>query len=321
MDKTIALVLGAGASAWLEFPLGGTLRNRILNLVDHERFSFAVNTGLYSFGEHELKIFINEFKKSQMNSIDSFLARRREYTDIGKAAIAAILLEAESQNDLFSHESKDNWYRYLLNRLSSETWNELDFSQLKIVTFNYDRSLEFYLKGSLQHAYGKTIEEVEEKLSQLEIIHVYGSLGSAFKTDQDFLTYGAKLESEIVLKSSKNLRVIPEGRDSDPVLNQARELLTQADAIAFLGFGFDSINIKRLDAEKTCCRQISLNGNRFERYIAATTMGLKASEILKIANLLQALLDHGPTLPPTGFESSTCLNLLRETLILDKILD
>lgn len=127
MDKTIALVLGAGASAWLEFPLGSTLRSRILDLVDHERFSFAVNSGLYSFGEHELKIFINEFKKSQMNSIDSFLARRREYTEIGKAAIAAILLEAESQNDLFSHESKDNWYRYLLNRLSSETWDELDF--------------------------------------------------------------------------------------------------------------------------------------------------------------------------------------------------
>ncbi len=50
-------------------------------------------------------------------------------------------------------DNHDNWYRYLLNDIISGCENNpsnINNNKLKIVTFNYDMSLDFYLYEKIQ---------------------------------------------------------------------------------------------------------------------------------------------------------------------------
>jgi hypothetical protein len=101
MTKT--LVLGAGSSTLMGYPTGGELRAEIIGLIAPEKLELTIAAGLKKHGD-ELYGFVDAFARSQMYSIDAFLARRPEYVDIGKRAIATCLLFRESEPRLFFSE-------------------------------------------------------------------------------------------------------------------------------------------------------------------------------------------------------------------------
>ena len=317
--KKITLVLGAGASHAMGYPVGAGLRSKILEVGNTDRQHFAITAGLY-FEEGLLQRFVDSFLRSQMFSIDAFLARRPEFSDIGKRSIAALLLEVEDELRLRSTESRDHWYRYFYNRFAAESWEHLDFSNISIVTFNYDRSLEKFLHEAIKESYGKSDAEAAVKLDSLKIVHVYGSLGSPVPGKKDHLTYGGPVTAAKVKVAANSLKVIPEGRDDDAALNSARDMLTGADRIAFMGFGFDEVNVARLHAKQTCTRRVAQSGGlNKNRTIVATCMGFTSAEAKKAFQLIgQEFESYEPLTPiPTGFYSGSCLDLLRETLILE----
>lgn len=317
--KNITLVLGAGASQAMGYPLGSGLRSKILNLGIVDRQSFAILAGLYH-EDGSLQRFVDSFRRSQMFSIDAFLARRPEFSEIGKRSIAALLLEVEDEQHLRNTEHRDHWYRYFYNKFAAETWEHLVFSNISITTFNYDRSLEKFLHESIKESYGKSDAEAAEKPDSLKIVHIYGSLGSPVPGKKDYLPYGGAITAQKVKIAADSLRIIPEGRDDDEVLNAAREMLTVADCIAFLGFGFDETNVARLHAEQTCKRRVALSdGDYKNRQIVATCKEFTSAEAMKAFRLIGQELEryHLPSMEPPGFYSSNCLDMLRETLILE----
>lgn len=318
-SKKITLVLGAGASHAMGYPLGSSLRSKILELGIPGRQVFAIPAGLY-FEDGLLLRFIDAFRRSQMTSIDAFLARRLEFLEIGKRSIAALLLEVEDEQRLINIEHQDHWYRYFFNRFAAENWEHLDFSNISIVTFNYDRSLEKFLHESIRESYGKSDVDAAAKLRTLKIIHIYGSLGSPISGDADYLPYGGAVTAEKVQAAASLLRVIPEGRDDDDTLNVARGMLSEADCIAFMGFGFDETNVARLHAKQTCRRKQPHPDFAYkDRQIVATCMGFTSAESTKAFHLIGQQVEgyHAPSTDPPGFHSIRCLDLLRETLILD----
>src|SRR3546814_11263058 len=105
-----------------------------------------------------------------MYSIHAFLGRRHEFEEVGKRCIASILLEREDPT-AFAKIKNEHWYDYLLNETTAESWDDLEFSDLSIITFNYDRSLETYLLEALKHGYGKNENEMASKLESLRIVH------------------------------------------------------------------------------------------------------------------------------------------------------
>lgn len=142
--KDTALVLGAGASFAYGYPLGSGLRGEILSLLGHELRDLTKNSGLtdsrsWPIPESDpLRTFIEAFRNSQMYSVDAFLARRPEFSDIGKKAIAALLIAKESRHRLLGNDSEDHWYQYLFNQIASESWggfgseaSEGDYLQLR----------------------------------------------------------------------------------------------------------------------------------------------------------------------------------------------
>lgn len=317
--KKITLVLGAGASHAMGYPVGAGLRSKILEIGNTDRQHFAITAGLY-FEEGLLQRFVDSFLRSQMFSIDAFLARRPEFSDVGKRAIAALLLEIEDELHLRRTESRDHWYRYFYNRFAAESWEHLDFSNISIVTFNYDRSLEKFLHEAIKESYGRTDAEAAAKLDSLNIVHIYGSLGSPVPGKKDHLIYGGPVTAAKVKVAANSLKVIPEGRDEDVALNIARKMLMEADCIAFMGFGFDETNVARLHAERTCKRRIAKSDGLYKnRTIVATCLGFTSAEAKKAFQLIGQELEgyQDPTAIPIGFYPNNCLDLLRETLILE----
>lgn len=309
MSKKITLLLGAGSSLSMGYPVGASLRSEIIQFANN-RYKTHICDSMAD--ERDLNLFVEQFKLSQMESIDAFLARRPNFSEIGKRAIAAILLDKENERLLHSSDHTDNWYRYFFNKITSDKWEKLDFSNISIVTFNYDRSLEFYLTNAMKASYGKSFDSCCDKLKELKIIHVYGTLGESHPRNTDYFYYGEKINRRRVDIAASKLKVIPEGRQDDETLNAARKELLSADRIGFLGFGFDSINLQRLDSKVTCSRivETELNGKKF-RTIHGTCVGMTDAEIHKASNMTIGASYEG------CFYKTGCLQMLRETLLID----
>lgn len=313
-SKTV-LVLGAGASHPYGFPLGTKLREDILHL-QTDWSELSTQTRLV---DHPLfNEFVAAFRQSRLSSIDAFLGLRSRFSEIGRMAISMLLLNYEiySRHRLVSQPQQD-WYDYLWNRLADGSWEELSFKNLSIVTFNYDRSLEFFLLSAMRGAYGVTQGEAEQKLESLKIVHAYGDLGSVFSADTRYIPYGDPVTSQNVRKAAELLKVIPESRDDGPTFLEARETLTQADAVCFLGFGFDKTNLRRLDSARTCGPAKPIGINESSRKVVASCLGRTIQEARASANAcsfrIQQMMGDGL---PSGFINGNCMDTLRQTLIL-----
>jgi hypothetical protein len=316
MSEYKVLVLGAGASKPFGFPVGEELRTAVIDTTPD-----SLHISPSERAEHSY--FKETFKKSEMYSIDAFLTCRPEFSTLGKRYIAEILLNYEKLA-----EPSGNWYQYIWNHFRTPTLTELDFSGLKIITFNYDRSLEFFLLNVIKHTYGKGEVDTLKQLSTLEIVHTYGSLGpvwdlSAMSTtaSEKIIPYGQTRLGGI---SANNISVIPDERaDSSVEFRRARELLLFAKGICFLGFGFDDTNLSRLNSKVTC---IAKGKNQTVSYpystrdVFASCLGLTPKECHRAFSATAQTAPVGRHIQldnhefiPHGFHGKDCLGTLRHT--------
>jgi hypothetical protein len=239
ITKPTTLILGAGASAPFGFPTGNELKEKVLSLAADDPL----------FGSYP-RIFVENFKaallKSGKTSVDAFLEHRPEFIQMGKTAIAMILIGCEEEAGLFV-QTKNSWYEYLFNQLAT-TFDDFDKNKLSILTFNYDRSLEHYFYTCLQNAYGKSVDECAKKLKSIPIVHLHGDLGELpylFGTSS-MRPYSIKLSDGTVSIASQRIRIIHEGIANEPQFALAQKILSESQYICFLGFGYHLLNIRRL---------------------------------------------------------------------------
>ncbi len=172
-------------------------------------------------------------------SVDAFLEHRPEFLDVEKIAIGRVLVPCERSDLLFEHASP-HLYDHVFRAMNAplRTFGE---NRLTVITFNYDRSFEQYLRQALRHTYSLSGASLQQLLDTVPVFHVYGSLGSL--TDR---IYDTQAENEHLLVASRALRVVHE-RGADPNdLIPARDALMDAERIAFLGFGYDQTNLARI---------------------------------------------------------------------------
>src|SRR5262249_27624056 len=174
MKRTV-FVLGAGSSAVYGFPIGQGLCQLVCEQL-HPQHQWGIDLrNCTKFTEREVTDFCSQLRMSAQPSVDAFLEHRPEFLNIGKAAMAVILIAQEAPDRLWSFEDA-NWMRYLFSRLNTpfESFHEIPVS---FITFNYDRSLEHFLCTALQNRYGKTEVECAAVLERIPIIHLHGRLG------------------------------------------------------------------------------------------------------------------------------------------------
>lgn len=245
------LILGAGASQPLGYPTGAELREHIINGLGIAPYLQALErTARQDYGNTSAEIetykrFKDRFKKSHVASIDAFLAEPENavFSTVGTAAIAAALLT-------FEHPERDpNWYADLFNAIRFRADNERRFP-LKVVSFNYDLSLEFFLFNAFMNTYGLSVEETRAMVREnVEFIHVYGDLGelSGLHSSADARSYGG--DSSLagpIFKASKRIHIIGRNEATRDGFTKAFQIIAEATFVVILGYGFDQLNNNNL---------------------------------------------------------------------------
>lgn len=245
IEKNVCLLLGAGASAHLGFPLGEELKHSIVeelgNMVNRDLSHHP--EGIRDSGE-DLEEFYERLKMGDWNSPDAFLEEYPQFMNTGKYLICLLLALKEQKSDF---NRSTGWYKHLINAIRVDDLDDLKHNNLSIVTFNYDRSIDHRLHGYVKaKSESRDREEAWHIVEEaFDIIHLHGTIG-------EYRAYEYGTTDEIH-ERSKDIKIISEveaEQREDGFVNEtfkkASELLNNADRVVALGFGFAKDNVDRL---------------------------------------------------------------------------
>jgi hypothetical protein len=121
-------------------------------------------------------------------------------------------------------------------------------NDLGIITFNYDRSLEFYWFEALMNRFGSKHEtKIKEMLAQMRIVHVYGRLGGVPWENGEISEYAPHARSAKEVRTlSEQIIVMSEQEKTSDLFDKAHNWLKCGTFIYFLGFGYHAMNLERL---------------------------------------------------------------------------
>jgi hypothetical protein len=253
IKRRTLFILGAGASIPYGFPSGAELRALLCDAagaIDSELSRLLF--GVLEINTRDTFEFAQTFLNSGQPSIDAFLARRGEFREIGKLCIAAALCQREVPARVMRYENDDNWYALLWEALTRDTTkaSEVSENNARFVTFNYDRSLEHFLFQATKNTFPDVSDaQALAVVNSLGILHIYGSLGKFHYPDQPMGTrrFEPNVKAPFLQIAAHGLSIIPEARDDAPVFHEAQKLIIWCEALCFLGFGFDFLNLARLN--------------------------------------------------------------------------
>lgn len=310
ITKSTVLILGAGASYPYDLPLGAELRKSICEMVDGHNSVYRSLKLHTNNNSEEIKNFARQFKRSHVNSIDAFLAKRSEFTEIGKLAIAAALIEKENPDGVLNAKDTENWYSYMWNLMIQDIHDisQLQSNRINFITFNYDRSLEYFLHLSTRNTFGVNDDKAQQALHGLGILHIYGSLGKFhYLPGADVRQYLNDLNNVTLQIAANGIEIIPEARNDSKAFMVARKLCAEAESIGFLGFGFDPLNIERLGLADVLKYRKEQSGSTPR--IVASTLGVTHAEMTRYKNQICPNEIWEP-------KSNNCLMTLRESTLL-----
>jgi hypothetical protein len=264
--KTV-LILGAGASWDYGFPTGQLLKAKIWQILSESEFREM------SKSDVDFNNFRRSLELTPDVSIDAFLEHNfKEFGMAGKEAIAAVLLPYEKEKNLFRRwimkelgnfnptnfyipKNGQHWYSNLFNKMSEGVgFEKFKQNPLTVITFNYDRSFEWFMLKALSAKYQKTPEECVDVLKCIPIIHVYGQLGQILNDSKqsDHIKYDSwdvlepKQKCEVLQRAAKSIKIIHEGESDLVDMEKAQNSFKYADRIYFLGFGYHMSNMEKL---------------------------------------------------------------------------
>jgi hypothetical protein len=137
-------------------------------------------------------------------------------------------------------------------------------NKLTILTFNYDRSLEHYLTTVIAQRRRITRLQAARALRQVEIIHLHGQLGSYPGLGRHPMPYGHTGATKADIRRAANgIRIIAEAGDLAPFI-KAGKRISVAERLIFLGFGYASPSMERLEAHT----------QQVPRFVGGTSRGL-----------------------------------------------
>jgi len=201
--------------------------------------------------------------------IDYFIGHNKHLEDIGKTCISWEILEQESAH-LSRFFINNNWCRFLIHKLVTgcPDGRSLFNNQVTFVTFNYDVSLEIELYRGLNSL--REFEGVaKEFLSNDRILHVYGkiredtlspppsvdwntfettSAGIRAQTDPSKIWEYPKVLLDASYEASHGIQIIaPDKVICTPIIEKAKQMISEAASIYIMGYGFDRFNNGLLD--------------------------------------------------------------------------
>lgn len=286
-SKTV-FIIGAGASAEVNMPVGSELKEKIAKRLDFskgqpdedigDRFIWDAFEKLVALKGDQSSTIIDYRKsatqiKEGMNtasSIDTYLDTYKNNSKMavcGKLAIIRSILKAERGSKLFYDVSKtnnldfskikDTWYMHFFNTLTIASTKNKEheiFENVSFIIFNYDRCFEHFLFCALMNHFQMPPVEAMKLVESVKIFHPYGTVGpKPFPSEiagKDCVPFGSS-ERGNILELSNNLKTFTEQMTDQELLSDMHELINQADKVVFLGFAFHDQNLNLLQSPRS----------------------------------------------------------------------
>ncbi len=219
-------------------PSGGQLRDRIIDICRGNGSAEHIAIVALGYDSEDIYKFGKKFSEGDWGSIDEFLQSRKERRDrdLGKRLIAAALIPAQLSARFTAPQPRGHWYNILLPHVIGAARSS---RSLKIITFNYDMTVEHYLctvlmsRGNLSH------KQAMAEIKRLDILHLHGRLlGTTELLKGPF--------EKCVDACGRSIVVVDEAEDNNETFMAARRILNASDYIYFIGFGFADVNLRRL---------------------------------------------------------------------------
>ncbi len=302
-EKTV-FILGAGASQPYGFPTGEELLNLIRSGISGDDSLLRGENSFSDFANGKQKEALKKLKGSLgtvEGSIDGWLAKddNEDCREVGRWLIARAIALRENRSVL--HRNESGWYGDLWQELSGSARNigEVARNNVAFITFNYDRSLEQTLFEKAKDLWSKAaLRSWTEAVEGLHIIHVHGQIGwlswQSDKTDreEDVHEYGGKCEPGWVPVCSRGIVLPMDASGVDGRYQKAKQHLSEAKVIHFMGFGFNEDNASRLAAnvslqpdvrlsatvrglQSRCVKQLESSSNWFGRVFSVRDLHVR----------------------------------------------
>ncbi len=130
----------------------------------------------------------------------------------------------------------------------NSTFDTFANNKLSFVTFNYDRTVEHFFFSALSNTYNREEADVRAVLQHIPVVHLHGRLGALPWQGGPSRPFGTNVTRESLRVAADSIKIIHEdvtdGRDQD--FAQAKKLLTEAEQIFLVGFGYNATNVERL---------------------------------------------------------------------------
>lgn len=280
-EKTV-FVLGAGASAEFNMPVGSKLKKTIAT-----KLNFGKPANL-----HSDKIILSALKKANnsvsvkttgqflraintYDTIDEFLSSNpddKEFQLCGKLAIVKSILDAEAKSKL-ANEGSDNKvdYSFLIDHKDRGTFlgslvRQLNkgikngafdklFHNVSFINFNYDRCLERGLVLGLTESFpfdDVPDGEFNQWVKSAKILRPYGSVGSHWPDEDNHVPFGGwefgseNEKAEKLIGLVDGIKTFSENENQIDNADLIKEEMFAAKKIVFLGFHFYPQNLNLL---------------------------------------------------------------------------
>ncbi|MDJ0922033.1 MAG: hypothetical protein QNI84_12970 [Henriciella sp.] len=344
------IIVGAGASKEANLPLGSELAEKLAHslffwfgdfnrLEKGENAIFAALKNL-SKDHEELQEFTNAARQiaqgvRHARSIDNFVETHDQDQTIQKVAklgIAYELIQAERRSSLFGR--KEDHYPWEINDPHAmKTWyqaffeistngikkSNLDmlFSNVAVICFNYDRTLEQFLLLRLQQLYAIDEAEAARLVTQLRVIRPYGWLGSLPSMSHEHKhSFGKVPHHEKLPGLAERIITYGEQVSDTKVTSEMAELAAQSSSVVFLGFGFHNQNMELV------FQNPQSGQHRIRKRVFLTNYGVSLANTEAIQNRISTSLyrnglstgagSHFVGKPWVGGDSTTCAQFLND---------
>ena len=232
MNKSTVIILGAGASKPYGLPLGRELRDLVLKIQTHDTNSRLLRQ--FNISEDDFRNFKADLQMSASPTVDSFLEKRPRWMKIGKVATAIALDGKENEENLLPpNQPKDHWYEALWHSLQCGSWSALKKTQVRVITFNYDRTLECYLCGIIANNFRITRSKAAGWLSEEFVVRPHGTLGEYKGERLHWLSMERKDRYTRIKEALESIVVISEANPKTFAFSKSRLLLEQAETGVF----------------------------------------------------------------------------------------
>jgi hypothetical protein len=244
-DGRTVLILGAGASRPYLYPVGSELLDMIVRPGD----AYYRDTAGFAYAAEALNC-IREFRAS---SLDQIVEVYPNHWPLVRYGIANIILQLENRRDL---HPQDDWYTWFYDHILNND-PHLGSGNLAVVTFNYDLSFDAHIHTLVKRRHHLPDDRASERLQNLKLLHVYGHLGPIQPVHGQGRPWGLEKqgwpEPALAHTAAAGILAINDLKAEESFV-AARELISAADVIVFIGFGWVPSNVARLNLKETAAR-------------------------------------------------------------------